>query len=329
MSESENQKLDRRQLITRAAKAGLTIAGAGLAAKLMFDPDGPGVSGEDKKQVLFPDYSVAAQAGKTMSVVKGMERQDGVRKAIELLGGIDRFVMKGDVVVIKPNVAFASPPMLGATTSPDIVVAVIELCYKAGAKKVIVADNPINDPQSCFMISGIGAAVEKAGAQLMLPKSFYFKHTTLAGGKLINNWPVFFEPFANANKVIGIAPVKDHHRSGASLTMKNWYGLLGGRRNIFHQDIYTIVTELAMMIKPTLVILDGTTVMLTNGPTGGSTTDLKTAKTIIASCDMVAADTYGAQLLGLGVNDLPFLSKAEKAGVGTTDWNSLKPIIAG
>ena len=54
------------------------------------------------------------------------------------------------------------------------------------------------------------------------------------------------------------------------MTMKNWYGLLGGRRNIFHQDINTIIAELAMMVKPTLVILDGTQIMMTNGPTGGS-----------------------------------------------------------
>ncbi len=66
-------------------------------------------------------------------------------------------------------------------------------------------------------------------------------------------------PFAKANKLIGIAPVKNHHRSGASMTMKNWYGLLGGRRNMFHQDINNIIAELAMMVKPTFVILDGTT----------------------------------------------------------------------
>ncbi|MHC4586863.1 MAG: DUF362 domain-containing protein, partial [Planctomycetota bacterium] len=70
-------------------------------------------------------------------------------------------------------------------------------------------------------------------------------------------------------KLIGITPVKHHARAGASMSMKNWYGLLGGRRNIFHQDINTIIAELSMMVKPTLVILDGTEVMMTNGPTGG------------------------------------------------------------
>jgi uncharacterized protein (DUF362 family) len=112
------------------------------------------------------------------------------------------------------------------------------------------------------------------------------------------------------------------------MTMKNWYGLLGGRRNIFHQDINTIIAELAMMVRPTLIILDGIEVMMTNGPTGGSISDLRRTNTLIASTDCVAADSYGCGLLDLKVSDLPYLSKAEKAGVGTTAYESLKPIFA-
>jgi len=155
-----------------------------------------------------------------------------------------------------------------------------------------------------------------------------FQYTTLEGGKLIVNWPVYYGPLEEADKLIGIAPVKDHHRSGASMTMKNWYGLLGGRRNIFHQDINTIIAELAMLVRPTLVILDGTVTMMTNGPTGGSISDLKKTNAMIASCDMVAADAFGSSLLGLEPSDLPYLALAEKAGVGTADYESLKPIRA-
>jgi uncharacterized protein (DUF362 family) len=112
------------------------------------------------------------------------------------------------------------------------------------------------------------------------------------------------------------------------MTMKNWYGLLGGRRNVFHQDINTIIAELAIMVKPTVVILDGTVVMVTNGPTGGSVSDLKRADTLIASTDCIAADSFGCTLLGLKPSDLSYLAKAQKAGAGTTDYQSLKPIFA-
>ena len=112
------------------------------------------------------------------------------------------------------------------------------------------------------------------------------------------------------------------------MTMKNWYGLLGGRRNIFHQDIHNIIMELAMMIKPTFVILDATTTMMTNGPTGGSLSDLKNTHTMIVSTDQVAADVFGASLLGRTLDQLPFIGKAETAGIGTADYLKLNPVMA-
>jgi uncharacterized protein (DUF362 family) len=169
-------------------------------------------------------------------------------------------------------------------------------------------------------------AARAAGATLILPNPDAFESYSLADARLIRNWPVLLKPLENVTKVIGLAPVKDHHRSGASLTMKNWYGLLGGRRNIFHQDINTIITELALMIRPTLVILDGTASMMTNGPTGGSLSDLKQTNTMIAGTDPVAADAFGATLLGKSPAELPYIGKAEAAGVGKADYRELKPV---
>lgn len=329
MSEQNDKKLGRREFLSQAGKAGISIAAAGTVAYLLYDSEGPKPGGKAEELVTLPDFSIPQIAGQTISVVQGSDRVKTVNKAIELLGGIERFIKPGETVAIKPNVAFASPPMLGAIARPELVAEVVRLCYSRGkARQVIVADNPINDPASCFMLSGIGKAASEAGAKVILPKNHLFKNTTLAGGRLIKNWPIFFGPFEKIDKLIGIAPVKHHHRSGASMTMKNWYGLLGGRRNIFHQDINTIIAELAMMVRPTLVILDGTEVMMTNGPTGGSISDLRRANTLIAGCDMVAVDSYGCSLLGLKVSDLAYLTKAEKAGAGTTNYESLKPIFA-
>jgi uncharacterized protein (DUF362 family) len=326
MNQNSDKNTDRREFIKRTGKAALSIAAAAAAARLLYSKDA-GVKTEDL--VTLPDFSVPQIEGQTISIVRGADRVKTARIAIEMLGGIERFVKPGDKVVIKPNIAFASPAMLGATASPELVAEVVRLCYAKGqAKKVYVTDNPINDPASCFRISGIAKAATAAGAELILPKNHLFKNTTLPKGKLIVNWPIYFGPFEKIDKLIGITPVKHHHRSGASMTMKNFYGLLGGRRNIFHQDINTIIAELSMMVKPTLVILDGTQTMMTNGPTGGSLSDLKRTNTLIASCDMVAADSVGSGLLDLKVSDLPYLSIAEKAGAGTTDYQSLKPRFA-
>ena len=328
MTERKVQSSQRRQFLVRAGKAGASIAAASLISYRLYDRYGPKTGIDAGTLVNLPDFRVPDKLGQTMSIVKGHDRKATLNKAIELLGGIERFVKQGETVAIKPNVAFASSPMLGATAHPELVSQAVRLCYKAGAKQVIVTDNPINDPASCFTLSGIAKAASAARAKVILPKDHLFRHTTLEGGKLIRNWPVFFGPFENVHKLIGISPVKDHARAGASMSMKNWYGLLGGRRNVFHQDINTIIAELPMMVKPTLVILDGTEVMMTNGPTGGSVSDLRRANTLVASTDMVAADSYGCSLLDLKPSDLGYLAKAEKAGAGTTDYESLKPIFA-
>jgi uncharacterized protein (DUF362 family) len=328
VSDSEKEKIDRRLFLSRAAKAALSVAAAGLVASSLYDRQGP--SGEiDTELVTLPDFSVPTKDGQIISIVKGFDRIQTVDKAIDLLGGIERFVKPGDVVVIKPNIAFTTAPTLGATTNPELVAEVVRLCYGRGqAKQVIVTDYPINDPESCFALTGVGNAAAQAGAKIVLPKDKLFKKTTIKSGKLIKNWPVLYEPLAKANKLIGIAPVKNHSRAGASMSMKNWYGLLGGRRNIFHQNINTIITELAVLVRPTLVILDGTEVMMTNGPTGGSFSDLRRMGTMIAGCDQVATDAFGCTLLDMAVSDLPYLSAAEAAGAGKTDYQSLKPIMA-
>lgn len=324
----ERRDDSRRDFLGRVAKGTLALAAAAGGAAWLYDPRGP-QPGADETLVSLGDYAVPHAPGDALSVVQSPDRLAGLRKALDLLGGIERFVKPGERVLIKPNVAFASPPMLGATTHPEMIAALVRLCYdRGGAREVIVTDNPINDPESCFLLSGIGRAATEAGARVVLPRPQSFGLTTLADARLIRRWPLLYEPFRQVDRVIGVAPVKDHHRSGASMSMKNWYGLLGGQRNIFHQDINTIIAELARLVRPTLVVLDGTQVMMSNGPTGGSMADLARRDTVIASCDPVAADAYGASLLDMAVSDLPYLAQAAAAGTGRSDWQAWRPLMA-
>jgi len=318
--------ISRRHFLKRAAKAGIVISGAGLLGYGLYDPKGPVRSGDGAEaQVQLPSFALAGSSPK-MAVASGVDRIKSLNMALNALGGMEAFIKQGDRVLIKVNAAFASPPVLCATTNPDLLAEVCRLCFKAGASSVVVTDNPINDPESCFALSGIGEAARSVWARLILPKDAFFKQTTVPGGKLIKNWPILYTPFEGVNKLIGIAPVKDHHRSGASMSMKNWYGLIGGRRNIFHQNINDFIKELGLMVRSTMVILDGTMTMMTNGPTGGSLSDLKPTNTLIVSTDQVAADAFGATLLGKTALDLPYLQKAEAEGVGTVDYESLHPI---
>ena len=319
--------LNRRQFLDRLTRAGISITAASAAGFWFHDSKGPSSSKNKRSNLILPDFSISA-LGQKMSIVRGGDRVATLRMAIKSLGGIETFIKKGDRVLLKVNAAFASPAMLSATTHPAIIAEMTRLCFRAGAASIVVTDNPINDPASCFTLTGIADAARSAGAQVLLPRDDLFSPMTVKGAKLIRNWPVLYKPFKDITKVIGMAPLKDHHRSGASMTMKNWYGLLGGRRNLFHQDIHSIIMELAMMVKPSLVILDATTSMMTNGPTGGSLSDLKNTNTMVVGTDQVAVDAFGASLIGRSLDELPFIGKAEAAGIGTADYLKLNPVMA-
>jgi len=317
----ETPRLRRRQMLGRAALSAGAIAGtAALAAWLHSDQSAPQApAGEE---LFLGDYSIPS-AGRQLARVRGNDRVRMVHQAIAAVGRIGTYIRKGDRVVLKVNAGFATPPALGATAHPDVVAAVVRLCLAAEAASVVVTDHPISSPQACFDVNGIAAAARQAGASVVYSRDELFRPVSVRGGRLIRRWPVLYEPLKDANKVIGIAPVKHHERSGATMAIKNWYGLLGGRRNTFHQDIHNALAELALLLKPTLVILDGTTAMMTNGPTGGSLSDLKAAETMIVSTDQVAADACAAELLDLRASDLPYLMKAQRAGAGTIDWKSI------
>jgi len=314
----------RREFFRRGLRAGAAIAATGGLGAWLLDRHPPGDFGRTQGRDLRMDFGVRS-AGPGMAIATGRDRPGMLRRALAALGGIERFIARGDRVMLKVNAAFATPALLGATTHPELLAELVRLCRAAGAASVVVTDNPINTPESCFELSGIGGAARSAGADLFIPRPGSFRAGTLPGGRLIRDWPVLDEPFAGVTKLIGVAPVKGHHRAGASMTIKNWYGLLGGRRNQFHQDIDGIIVELAMLVKPTLVVLDGTDSMMTNGPTGGSLADLKETNTLIVGTDPVATDAFGATLLGKTFRDLPYLVRAGELGLGATDFESLKP----
>lgn len=317
----------RREFVTRGLQAGAAIALTGGLATWLWNRHPPGDFNREAPSALLPDFSDRT-TGPRMAIVTGRERVAMLRRALEAMGGIQRFIKRGDRVMLKVNAAFASPAILSATTHPEVAAELVRLCLGAGAASVLVTDNPINDPESCFALTGIAPAVLAAGGEVILPRPSLFSPGTLPGGRLIRDWPVLHEPFRHVTKLIGVSPVKHHNRAGASMTMKNWYGLLAGRRNQFHQDINGIIVELAMLVRPTFVVLDGTASMMTNGPTGGSIADLKPTQTLVISTDGIAADAFGATLLDKTHLDLPYIARAAALGLGTADFASLNPVRA-
>ena len=305
-STAPEHKVSRRHAMIRTAQTVGAGALAVIGGKFLYD--GKGDAGLPKPEtVKLKNYFANVDFPKSaprISVARGdQENLDKMlRAAVSGLDpelGMKRFVRNGETVLIKPNVGFERAPQLGATTNPEVLRCLIRLVFEAGAAQVLVADNPIEQAAACFSRSKIQDAAEAEGAKVLLPADVHFRSIEVRTGnpdptrhEALGTWPVFWKPLEAADKVIGIAPIKDHNLCYASMSMKNWYGLLGGRRNQFHQAIHNIVSDLGLMMSPTMVINDGTRIMMKNGPTGGRLDDVKDGHTIVAGVDPIAVDAW-------------------------------------
>jgi len=276
---------------------------------------------------LHTSISAWAKPANAKFIVEGLGQKDGysvkdlTRKVFEAAGGMQHFVSKQDVVVIKPNISWARAPRLAATTNPEVLEAVIELCQEAGAKKVRIADHTIHDARRCFAITGAGAVAKKTGADLIFPRSSLMREMKLQGHRL-DVWPVFV-PLVEADKIINLPVAKVHVLSGLTLGMKNWIGAVGGRRSALHQDIHQTIVDLAQFFKPAVTLIDATRIMVSNGPSGGRTSDVSAANSLILSNDQVAADARAAGLFGLNPEDIGFIRLGQKWGLGTYQYQKL------
>lgn len=323
MSSKHDKKeplMNRRQFLIKAGITCGLAAGAGLWGYTFYSTDP--VRRHTEAILTFKNFRVAGSGEHPiMVIVHGKDVEKMTRRALDELGGIGRFIAAGDRVLIKPNVGWDRQPEQAANTNPELVGAVVRLCREAGASQVWVTDVSINDPYRSFARSGIEAAVKQAGGTVRFTTENDFSLTDLKG-QVLQVWPVS-RFYHEADKVINMPVVKNHSLSKCTIAMKNWYGVLGGRRNRLHQEINNSIADLATAIRPTLTITDATRVLVRNGPTGGNLSDVKVEDTIIAGLDEVALDSYSLQYLGLNVKEVPFLTIGEKRGIGVTNWRSI------
>jgi len=293
--------MDRRTFMKLAA-----LTGAGLSM-----PQGLHRVAEAVESSTRPD----------LVVVHGASPEKIVKAALDALGGIKKFISRGDIVVIKPNIGWDRTPEQAGNTNPEVVAAVVKLCFEAGARKVKVFDRPVNDPRRCYVQSGIAPAVSALGAEADYVDDRKFKDMAI-NGQALKSWPLYTDIF-EADKVINIPIAKHHGLAKLTMSMKNWMGVMGGSRRQIHQKLDESLVDLSLKIKPTLTILDAVRILTANGPQGGSLADVKKLDTIIVGVDQVAIDSYGATLFGMKGSDLGYVTLGHKIGLGQMDLSKL------
>ncbi|MCC7176468.1 MAG: DUF362 domain-containing protein [Bryobacterales bacterium] len=319
-----DEPLGRRNALARLARAGAAsafAAGAGVwLAGRSRRPEEPPAAAVKLEHTVPEDPALPV-----LAVVQGEDPRELLRRAVDELGGIRRFVSPGDVVVVKPNASWDRTPEQAANTNPFVVAEMVRLCREAGAKSVVVSDVSINDPRRSFQRSGIGAAALREGAEVVLPEERRFRRVDLRGG-LLREWPVL-EPFLTADKIINLPVAKHHSLTGVTLGLKSWYGILGGQRQRLHQRIHESLADLGAFLRPTLTVIDGYRVLLRGGPSGGNLEDVVLAKTLLAGTDPVALDACAAKRWwDLDVTELLYLRLAAGRGLGNPSYEALRTV---
>jgi len=267
----------------------------------------------------LPDLAVASTSGDGDLLAEEL-----VRAAIGALGGIERFVPLGASVIIKPNICIAYHTYeYAATTNPWVVGALVKLCVQAGAKSVKVMDGPFgSSAEDAYRRSGIAEQVLQAGGEMVVMPRFKFVSTEIPAGEDLQFCEIY-DDILNTDVLIDVPIAKTHGLARLTLGMKNLMGVILGR-SAMHSNLGQRLADLTSRIYPTLTVIDAIRMLMANGPTGGNLADVNKINTVIASQDIVTADSYAATLFGLKPADLAYIQAGERMGLGRSEINDLK-----
>ncbi len=267
-----------------------------------------------------PDYDLVVISGDPAAAT---------RKALEALGGMSRFVQKGQRVVLKPNMSFATPPERASTTHPMVVATVAQACMDAGAERVVALDFPLYKTDLCLQRSGIQDACKSIrGVYVLgLDERKFFREVKVPQGKVLDRVEVLKEVL-DCQVLINLPQAKSHSTTGVSLGIKNLMGVIWNRWS-FHTwyNINYALADLMTVIRPQLTLLDATRALVTGGPGGPG--EVQRPNLVIAGTDPVAVDSYGVtvapwygqQFKGRQVEHL---LAAHQRGLGKIDLEQLR-----
>lgn len=311
--------MKRREFIK---KAGLALGAASMAGATGLVLHNRGGARSPTIYRRDCDFRVPGDAGlPAVSMAQGADPLVALKLSLDAVGGIGRFVKRGENVVIKPNVAWDRAAEQAANTNPLLVGEMVRLCLAAGAVGVTVTDVTCNDSRRTFVRSGIREAAEKAGATVYLPTDLDFVDVAVEG-EFITVWPVLWQ-ILDADRLINMPITKHHSLAECTVGMKNLYGIVGGRRNQLHQSIDQSIVDLARFCRPTLNVIDSTRVLLRGGPQGGAPEDVDSPGAVLCATDPVAGDARAVEYLGLTGEQVGHIALAAGAKLGHLDYRAV------
>jgi len=309
MAHSPEKKITRRQF----------IKGAAVAATLPLLP------------AKLPFYGSLAHAAieSDLVIAKNGSPAQLLQAAMTPLGGMGRFVKKGQRVVIKANIAWARTPEQACTNNPELMIALIKMCYEAGAKRVAVWDHTCDNYQFCFSRSGLREAGQKAGADVLSGHGRnVYKQVEIPKGKKLKTAELLRDVI-ESDVFINFPIPKQHFATELTLGMKNLMGITWDMEQLHKIDLHQCIADVNTFRRPDLVVMDAIRILTTNGPKGpGKTED---PVEVIASTDIVALDAYAAAFFKnpktgkpFRPEEIRFVKYAYDHGLGEIDLSKVR-----
>jgi uncharacterized protein (DUF362 family) len=251
-------------------------------------------------------------------VAEGDDPYKNTVKAVEAMGGMGRFVKKGDVVVIKPNMAWDRTPEQAANVDPQVVGALVDMAFRAGAKRVNIFDITCNEERRCYLNSGIEEAAKIKGANVYFPNHWNVVEAKFPYKSPMEGWPILRDAIA-CNVFINVPVLKHHNLTGLTLSMKNLMGVCSGTRGLIHPGIGRKLVDLTEFVSPDLTVIDATRYLKAHGPTGGDLKDVVKLDKVIVATDPTLADAFAAALVEKDPMSIPYIKAAVERNYGNAD----------
>ncbi len=250
---------------------------------------------------------------------------DAVKKSVDLIGGIKKFVKPGEVVLLKPNLLVGKDPASGATTHPSILRAALMLVTEAGGVVKVGDSSALGNTEKNAGKAGYAKICKEFGVEfvelktpvdLKNPEALIFKRMEVSKEAM------------ECDVIINLPKMKTHAQMYLTLGVKNLFGCVPGKRKLqWHLSagidtayFATMLLDLMALVKPKLNILDAVTAMEGNGPASG---DLKDVGLVMASGDTLALDTVAAKVLRANADNIPVLKKAMEITPGLVDLKEI------
>lgn len=307
------EKTGRREFLKKGLTIGLAAGGAVVLGKT--------------------DFLLAKETPKTIPdlvAVKNGEPDAMFKKAIALAGGMERFVKKGQTVVVKPNIGFPRKPEGGATTNPLLVKTIIESCYQAGAKKVYLFDNVVSptsgNARNCYKLSGIEDAAKAAGGIVIPVDDFKYREVSIPGAKILKTADVH-SLILDSDVFINVPVLKHHSSSHLSIAMKNMMGIVKNRMKYHLSGLDQCIADFCLYRRPDLNVVDAYRVLMSQGPSGPSnpqSANVQMKKTLLMSRDIVAVDAAAAKIFGKDPESIGYIKIAHAQRTGNMNLKELK-----